>query len=109
MIQNSDAKWTYHTSISLPSPPRPARGRKEAAAHELKKNKPAANSLFEDADAEDLAPCFHRRSHGAIAADPRTQIWPPRSGTPHLGERPKTRKLRRKLKLTTPVPLPDHL
>jgi hypothetical protein len=60
------------TSISLPSPPRPARGKKEAAAEELKKKKPATNSLFEDADAEDPTPCFHRRSQGAVAADPRT-------------------------------------
>jgi hypothetical protein len=59
------------TSISLPSPPRPAREKNEAATHELKKKKPATNSLFKDADAEDPAPCFNRRSQGAAATGPR--------------------------------------
>jgi hypothetical protein len=52
------------TSTSLPSSPWPARGKDEAAETELKKKKPAANTLFKDAVANTTVHCFHWRSQG---------------------------------------------
>jgi hypothetical protein len=96
-------------TISFPSPPRSARGRRKSRGTSEAGKQLAVPVLFNVMVAGGSAACSGQRRQDAERPNPRSQIGTPRSGDPFPSRQPATNKKKKRKALSTPAPPLIHL